>query len=198
MECGNRRDQGQSHRGKRGGFTRSRDHSAKPPPSGEKDDPFIQNRRFSLPDPPCGELHAHLQYRRIQPCYSGKEIVVTAELPLIDKTSTNTSFHLTTTELETIPSQYRTVVDAVKITPGVTGVRFNTRRGTATQGLPSFRGEGEEGTNWIVDGLSISGVRLRNAGMHLNYDSMDEIQIISDPFSPEFGSAEHGHQKRQQ
>jgi len=121
-----------------------------------------------------------------------KEIVVTAELPLIDKTSTNTSFHLTTTELETIPSQYRTVVDAVKITPGVTGVRVNTRRGTATQGLPSFRGEGEEGTNWIVDGLSISGVRLRNAGMHLNYDSMDEIQIISDPFSPEFGSAYGG------
>ncbi|MBA7629804.1 hypothetical protein ES703_37308 [subsurface metagenome] len=121
-----------------------------------------------------------------------KEIVVTAELPLIDKTSTNTSFHLTTTELETIPSQYRTVVDAVKITPGVTGVRVNTRRGTATQGLPSFRGEGEEGTNWIVDGLSISGVRLRNAGMHLNYDSLDEIQIISDPFSPEFGSAYGG------
>lgn len=121
-----------------------------------------------------------------------KEIVVTAELPLIDKTSTDTSFHLTSTDLETIPSQYRTIVDAVKITPGVTGVRVNTRRGTATQGLPSFRGEGEEGTNWIVDGLSISGVRLRNAGMQLNYDSMDEIQIISDPFSPEFGSAYGG------
>ena len=121
-----------------------------------------------------------------------KEIVVTAELPLIDKTSTDTSFHLTSTDLETIPSQYRTIVDAVKITPGVTGVRVNTRRGTATQGLPSFRGEGEEGTNWIVDGLSISGVRLRNAGMQLNYDSMDEIQIISDPFSPEFGSATGG------
>jgi len=121
-----------------------------------------------------------------------REIVVTAEPPLIDKTSTDTSFHLTSTDLETIPSQNRTVVDAVKITPGVTGVRVNTRRGTATQGLPSFRGEGEEGTNWIVDGLSISGVRLRNAGMQLNFDSLDEIQIISDPFSPEFGSAYGG------
>lgn len=121
-----------------------------------------------------------------------KEIVVTAEPPLIDKTSTDTSFHLTSEDLDKIPTQNRTVVDAVKITPGVTGVRANTRRGIATQGLPSFRGEGEEGTNWVVDGLSISGVRLRNAGMHLNFDSLDEIQIISDPFSPEFGSAYGG------
>jgi len=121
-----------------------------------------------------------------------KEIIVTAEPPLIDKTSTDTSFHLTSKDLERLPAQNRTVIDAVKITPGVTGVRVNTRHGTATEGLPSFRGEGEEGTNWIVDGLSISGVRLRNAGMHLNFDSIDEIQIISDPFSPEFGSAYGG------
>jgi len=121
-----------------------------------------------------------------------EEIVVVAEAPLIDKTSTDTSFHLTSEDLERIPAQNRTVIDAVKITPGVTGVRVNTRRGNATQGQPSFRGEGEEGNNWIVDGLSISGVRLRNSGMHLNFDSIDEIQVISDPFSPEFGSAYGG------
>ncbi len=118
-----------------------------------------------------------------------EEIVVTAESPLIDKTSIDTSFHLTSRDLERFPAQNRTVVDVVKITPGVAGVRVNTRRGTAIQGQPSFRGEGEEGNNWIVDGLSISGVRLRNSGMHLNFDSIDEIQIVSDPFSPEFGSA---------
>jgi len=121
-----------------------------------------------------------------------EEIVVTAKAPLIDKTSTDTSFNLTSQELEKIPSQNRTVVDVVKFTPGVTGVRMNTRRGTASEGQPSFRGEGEEGNNWIVDGLSISGVRLRNSGMQLNFDSIDEIQIISDPFSPEFGSASGG------
>ncbi len=121
-----------------------------------------------------------------------EEIVVTAKTPLIDKTSTNTSFHITSDELEKIPAQNRTVVDVIKFTPGVTGVRVNTRRGIAMEGQPSFRGEGEEGNNWIVDGLSISGVRLRNSGMRLNFDSIDEIQIISDPFSPEFGSAYGG------
>lgn len=121
-----------------------------------------------------------------------EEITVTAEIPLIDKTSTNTSYHLSSKVLEMIPSQNRTVVDAVKHTPGVTGVRVNTRRGTATEGQPSFRGEGEEGNNWIIDGLPISGVRLRNSGLGINFDSIDEIQIISDPFSPEFGSAYGG------
>lgn len=121
-----------------------------------------------------------------------EEVIVTAEPPLIDKTSSDTSFHLNSSDLEKIPAMNRTVVDVVKFTPGVTGVRVNTRRGTATEGQPSFRGEGEEGNNWIVDGLSVSGVRLRNSGIRVNFDSIDEIQIISDPFSPEFGSAYGG------
>lgn len=121
-----------------------------------------------------------------------QEVLVTAETPLIDKTSTDTSYHLNAADLEKIPTQNRTVVDVVKFAPGVTGVRMNTRRGTASEGQPSFRGEGEEGNTWVVDGLAISGVRLKDSGMKLNYDSLDEIQIISDPFSPEFGSAYGG------
>jgi len=121
-----------------------------------------------------------------------KEIIVTASPPLIDKTSVDTSYYLSSEDLEKIPAQNRTIVDITKFTPGVTSVRVNTRHGTATEGQPSFRGEGEEGNNWIVDGLSISGVRLKNSGMPINYDSIDEIQIISDSFSPEYGSAYGG------
>ncbi|MBN2207203.1 MAG: carboxypeptidase regulatory-like domain-containing protein [Candidatus Aminicenantes bacterium] len=121
-----------------------------------------------------------------------KEVVVTAQAPLIDKTTADTSFTLTAADLQKLPAQNRTVVDAVKFAPGVTGVRVNTRRGLAVEGQPSFRGEGEEGNNWIVDGLSISGVRLRNSGIRLNFDAVDEMQVLSDSFSPEFGSAYGG------
>ena len=121
-----------------------------------------------------------------------EEVVVTAEVPLIDKTTTDTSYSLTSTDLEKVPSQNRTIVDMVKFTPGVTGVRFNSRRGRAIEGQPSFRGEGEEGNSWVVDGLAISGVRMKNAGVGINLDSIDEIQIISDSFSPEFGPAYGG------
>jgi len=121
-----------------------------------------------------------------------EEVVVTANPPLIDKTSTDTSHLFSEAELEKIPVRTRNVVDVVKFTPGVTGVRANTRRGTADQGQPSFRGEGEEGNTWVVDGLAISGVRLKNSGVRLNYDSLEEIQVISDPFSPEYGPAYGG------
>jgi len=121
-----------------------------------------------------------------------KEVVVTAPAPLIDKTSTDTSYYITSTEMAQAPVQNRTVVDVVKFTPGVTGVRVNTRSGQAAEGEPSFRGEGGEGNTWIVDGLSISGVRLKNSGLKLNFDAVDEMQIISDSFSPEFGSAYGG------
>lgn len=121
-----------------------------------------------------------------------EEITVTAETPFIDRTASDTSFHLTATDLESLPVQNRTIVDVVKLTPGVTGVRVNTRRGTATEGQPSFRGEGEEGNSWVIDGLAVSGVRLKNSGLKINFDSVEEVQIISDPFSPEYASAYGG------
>jgi len=94
-----------------------------------------------------------------------EEIVVRAASPLIDKTAVDTSHYLGSEEMEKLPSLSRTVVDAVKYAPGVTGIRVNTRRGVAAQGQPSIRGEGEEGNNWILDGLPISGIRLRSSGM---------------------------------
>ncbi len=116
-------------------------------------------------------------------------ILVVAEPPLIDNTSTDTSYRITSEDLSLLPSQTRTVVDLVKYTPGVTGVRMNTRRGTTENGLPSFRGEGEEGNNWLIDGLSVRGVRLAKEGVRVNFDALEEIQIISDPFSPELASS---------
>lgn len=118
-----------------------------------------------------------------------ESVLVIAEPPLIDKTTADTSYRITSEDLVLLPSQTRTVADIVKFAPGVTGVRMNTRRGTTENGLPSFRGEGEEGNNWLVDGLSVRGVRLAKDGVRVNFDSLEEIQIISDPFSPELASS---------
>ncbi len=126
---------------------------------------------------------------RMQQLKFREEITVTAAQPLIDKVSTDTSYRIGSEELELLPTQTRTAVDIVKFTPGVTGVRANTKRGVAEGGLPSFRGEGAEGNNWLVDGLSIRGVRLADEGLYINYDAIEEVQIISDPFSPDLTSA---------
>ncbi len=120
-----------------------------------------------------------------------EEITVVAESPLIDKTQTDTSYRMSAEDLARAPIQGRTIQEIVQYTPGVTGVRADTLDGSGS-GLPSFRGEGEEGNNWLVDGLSSSGARTNDPGVTINFDSWEEVQIISDGFTPDFESAVGG------
>ncbi len=118
-------------------------------------------------------------------------ITVTAATQLIDRTKGDTSYRLKGAELSRIPTQARTIAEVVALTPGVTGVRTDTVTGTDT-GLPSFRGEGDAGNNWLVDGLSTKGVLINDTGVRVNYDAWEEVQVISDGFEPELGQAMGG------
>ncbi len=117
-----------------------------------------------------------------------EEVLVIAITPLIDKKNTDNSYRLNAEELTYMPVQARTIAEIVAFTPGVTGVRADTIFGTGT-GMPSFRGAGEEGNNWLVDGLSQRGVRTNDSGVAINYDAWEEIQIISDGFTPDMGQS---------
>jgi hypothetical protein len=120
-----------------------------------------------------------------------EEITVTAENPLIDKVNADNSYRLKGDDLTRIPSQARTIEEVVAYTPGITGVRDNTVTGTGT-GLPSFRGEGDAGNNWYIDGLSTKGVVMNDPGVRINYDAWEEVQIISDGFDPALGQSQGG------
>jgi len=120
-----------------------------------------------------------------------EEVTVTTENPLIDKVNADNSYRLKDDDLARVPSQARTIEEVVSFTPGVTGVRDSTVTGTGT-GLPSFRGEGDAGNNWLVDGLSMKGVRENDPGVRINYDAWEEIQIISDGFDPNLGQSSGG------
>ncbi|MFC2141878.1 carboxypeptidase regulatory-like domain-containing protein [Acidobacteriota bacterium] len=120
-----------------------------------------------------------------------EEVTVTATQPLIDKTRVDTSYRVNVDELHFAPIQERTIEEIVAYTPGVTGIRASSLNGAGT-GLPSFRGEGEEGNNWLIDGLSSRGVKYNDPGVVINYDAWKEVQIVSDGFSPDWGQAMGG------
>jgi hypothetical protein len=120
-----------------------------------------------------------------------EEVTVKAENPLIDKANADNSYRLKSDDLSTVPSQARTIEEVVSFTPGVTGVRDSSVTGRGT-GLPSFRGEGESGNNWLVDGLSIKGVQDSDPGVRINFDAWEEVQIISDGFDPSLGQSAGG------
>lgn len=133
----------------------------------------------------------------LKPAAVSEEVTVIASSPLIDKIKTDTSYRLTRGDLDNVPAQARTIAEIVDLTPGVTGVRVNTiSGGSAAQpwlgaetGLPIFRGEGDVGNNWLVDGLSTSSIALNSPGTRLNFDAWEEVQIISDGFAPAMGQS---------
>jgi hypothetical protein len=134
----------------------------------------------------------------LKPAAVKEEVTVTAVNPLIDKIKADTSYRLNRGDLALVPTQARTIAEIVNLTPGVTGVRVNTVSGGANSvlgtetGLPSFRGEGDAGNNWLVDGLSTKSVTSNDPGVRLNYDAWEEVLIISDGFSPEMSQGVGG------
>ena len=117
-----------------------------------------------------------------------EEVTVNRESPLIDAVRTDTSYRLSAENLRSLPVQDRTIAELVQFTPGVTGVRANTVTGSDT-GYPSFRGEGDAGNNWLVDGLSTKSVAYNLPGVRVNFDAWDEVEVVSDGFAPELGQA---------
>lgn len=126
-----------------------------------------------------------------------EEVRVVAPVPLIDKTKVDNSYRLKSDELARVPTQSRTIAEIVAFTPGVTGVRTDmvsggVDQGGTTSGQPSFRGEGNAANNWLVDGLSTNGVLYNDSQIRINFDSWEEVQIVSDGFAPELGQGMGG------
>jgi hypothetical protein len=120
-----------------------------------------------------------------------QQLTVIAEAPLIDKSKADNAYNVGVEDLANVPVQGRNIQEIVNLAPGVTGVKFNTRDGVGDEGEASFRGEGASGNNWLVDGISKRGSN-HGSGVAVNYDAWDEVQVVSDGFSPELGQAYGG------
>jgi hypothetical protein len=120
-----------------------------------------------------------------------EDVIVIAEPPLLDKIGTDNSYRLNADDIAHIPAQGRTIEEIATYTPGVSGVRMDTKLGTGA-GMPSFRGQGEEGNGWLVDGLATNTTFDNSLSINVNLDAWEEIQIISDGFSPELGQTPGG------
>jgi len=115
-------------------------------------------------------------------------LVVKGTRAIIEKNTADLSSRISNEELETVPSATRDFKDITKFAPGVTGVRINTVDGR-TDGMPSIRGEGQYGNNYLIDGLSVRDPAVHSTGTPLNYDAIQEVQDHHHGFSPEYGQS---------
>ena len=104
-----------------------------------------------------------------------EEIVVTAEAPLVDTTSSATSTNLTSEFINKIANdrQYQSVMS---IMPGA--IEGNN---------PYMLGGSDTDNVYMVDGADTTDPLTHTWGSALNYDTIDEVQVVTGGVSAEFG-----------
>jgi len=115
-------------------------------------------------------------------------ITVTSTFPLIETKSADTAVNLSAKMLDTIPTAARSFRDLAKFVPSITSVDLNTTNARGP-GYPSIRGEGQYGDNYLIDGLTVRDPATKTPGTPMSFEAMEEVQIITDGFSPEYGQA---------
>lgn len=110
-------------------------------------------------------------------------IEVKGTAPIVDKRKTSSGQTFSQEFLNDIPTgrSYQTVAEA---TPGVvTG---------SGGGNPVIHGGSSYSNNYYLDGINITDPTTNTFGLNFNYEAMNEVQVITGLFSPEYGNVTGG------
>jgi hypothetical protein len=119
---------------------------------------------------------------------AGTQVNVTSEAPLVEATKTDVSGVVDSNEIDNLPINGRRVDSFVLLQPGVTN--------DASFGLLTFRGMAG-GNTFLTDGIdTTNNFYDENAGRTRTYnisqDAVQEFQVITSNFLPEYGRASGG------
>ncbi len=123
----------------------------------------------------------------LPPAQVSEEVTVIAQAPVIDVTTTAVGTSFESDAMARLPTT-RSYQDLFNFVPGVQG-RTDTQYGGAGDGNPSTRGEGQVGNNFLIDGISARNPETNGYGHNINFDAIEEIQILTDGFAAEYGRA---------
>jgi hypothetical protein len=114
----------------------------------------------------------------INPDEAGAEIVVTADRPILDTESVQAGMTLDSAMLKDLPSEGRSYQGVTAMAPGaVGGGNSNVRGGMDTQ------------DQFYVDGVNITDPVTNTFSMNMNYDAIEEVQVITGGMDAEYGRA---------
>ena len=106
----------------------------------------------------------------------GKEVIIQAERPLVQRDLTSSSVTVSSDELKMMPVE--NVQQVINLQAGVVGGHFRGGR------------NGE--VAYLIDGLSINNPSNGNVGLTLENASVREMEVISGTFNAEYGQAMSG------
>jgi hypothetical protein len=130
-------------------------------------------------------------------------IVTAADTPEVDTTRTVVGGTVSTHEVESLPVNSRSPLDLIFTLPGVSEEALSTRdlaedRGTSAASTPeeagtfSLSGGPAYSNNITVDGLDNNDDRAARERFQPSIEAVEEVQIITNQFSAEYGRASGG------
>lgn len=111
----------------------------------------------------------------------GEEVVLQATRDVVLRDLTSSESRVSREDLDRMPVQE--VSDVVKLQSGVT---------TGADGAIHIRGGRATEVAYIVDGVRVSDDYDRSAGLRIENQSIEEIQVVSGTFNAEYGQATSG------
>lgn len=117
----------------------------------------------------------------LQLSVAGEEVIVEATKPVIDVTRTETGITLSKEMLADIPNAGRDYQSAMSLSPGVVG-----------SGNANMHGGYYTGNQYYLDGVNTTDPLTGTFSMNMNFDAIEEIQVITGGMDPEYGRSMGG------
>ena len=148
--------------------------------------------------------NAQLDFTLLPQGVTVEPIVVTAaDVPAVDTTRTVVGGTVTTHEVESLPVATRSPLDLIFTLPGVSEEALSTRdlaedRNTSAANTPeeagtfSLSGGPAYSNNITIDGLDNNDDRAARERFQPSVEAVEEVQIITNQFSAEYGRASGG------
>ena len=124
----------------------------------------------------------------MKPAAVSAEIVVSANAPVLDTTSTTLGTNLNTRSIETLPSG-RNYASVVQVTPGVSS---DANPGNANQSTISVYGSSGAENSFFIDGVNTTNVEYGFQGKELNFEFISEIDVKTGGYEAEYGRSTGG------
>lgn len=117
----------------------------------------------------------------LSPANVSETITVTAEAPVVDVTTAQTGANITAETIESLPMA-RDFYAVAQVAPGTS---------TDAAGTTMYGSTGAE-NQYIIDGLNTTGVELGTEAKTLNFDFIQEVQVITGGLPAEYGRVTGG------
>ncbi|MFN2498937.1 MAG: TonB-dependent receptor domain-containing protein [Pyrinomonadaceae bacterium] len=134
---------------------------------------------------------------------AGALVITEADTPVVDTTRTVVGGTVTSIEIESLPVASRSPLDLIFTLPGVSEEALSTRdlaedRNTNPSNTPeesgtfSLSGGPAYSNNFTIDGLDNNDDRAARERFQPSIEAVEEVQIITNQFSAEYGRASGG------